>query len=678
MASAKSQTQRNLMYGAVTLLATGLLVVFVLHPGYLLLTLPKFQASPKAIMPAKPMLKRLETYHRILSAGPVFRPYVRKRAATLLSQHIHPTRIERSFRRLLMGKSLQDWFKRIRTWDTLLRRLEKQYPSLHLDAYRAYLYLQAGQLQRLRKWGEELPEEAPRHRLTLLRRVWIGHACFLGGWTNEAFRHYKLALQGYEANPSWDSRTPSNWRLPAELTSVLYHLSLIQMKNKQYADAYKHLQRMKQRLLVIRPKAHRMPLWLLIHTWSAIACQRRGEWKRARHHHKQAQRYSDPTLSLLTEPSQPVSNNGALRKVIATHRPHKHSYPDSPNLARLALATSLFQQKQPREAYVLVSQVLRDLQNRTLSPTLSMLQRKDTYKVRFLPAPPSLWRELAQVIQRAPFPQTTKRAATSQPTSKPKAPTKKPLSASSRREAKAWILRKVRFYQALSHLKLFQWKTAASLLQSLVKEAPKEPTPLLYLGILALQNQQDLQAYRLFKRYHQAKSGKISALYLAYAAVRVKAPEASSWLNKLSQVGVRKSVIARIQALYQRKPMPTKTRQVQYWWRVLGVQGLLTIFDPHLRRRSHYWRVRPNLQSQTLPKEMLRSLWVSHHVSRFSLNTWLGRYRYLAEFFPKKRKEYLRRMRYIRSYYLAFPEMWYALDRVMYTKQWGLLAMGLY
>ncbi len=212
----------------------------------------------------------------------------------------------------------------------------------------------------------------------------------------------------------------------------------------------------------------------------------------------------------------------------------------------------------------------------------------------------------------------------------------------------------------------------------MVEEAPQEPSPLLYLGILALQNGQDLQAYRLLKRYNQAQPGKVSALYVAYAAIRAKAPEASSWLNKLSQSGVRKSVVARIRALYQRKPMPTKTRQVQYWWRVLGVQGLLTIFDPHLRRRSHYWRVRPLLQSQRLPKEMLRSLWVSHHVSRFSLNTWLGRYRYLAEFFPKKRKEYLRRMRYIRSYYLAFPEMWYALDRVMYTKQWGLLAMGLY
>lgn len=696
MASSKSRTRRNLFYGIGALLATGLLVAWVIHPGYLLLNLPKLDPKEKSVMPSPDLLKLLDAYHKIRSAGPVYRPYIRQRAAAVISQKINPTQIERSYRTLLLKGSMGDWSRRYSEWEKILLRLETQFPHLHLDAYRAFLYLRSGHLERLRLWGQRFPDEPPEHRLTLLRRVWFGHACFFGGWPKEALRHYKLALQGYNENPAWDTRTPSNWRLPAELTTVLYHLSLLNMRNKQYAMAYKHLQRMKLRLLQIRPKAHKLPLWLLIHAWSALACQRQERWACAREHHKLARKYSDPTMSLLMESAQDSRrNNDALYKVIATHREHVHSYPDSRNLARLKLALTLYQAGQSTNARKVMGAILRDLRNRNWTPTLSMFQRRNTYIIRFLPVPPSVWASLYRAIKNSPAPtKASKKAPTPRSKPNPRNSASQPTSAPSTKPAKvqakkatapqpeqansAQMLREVRLYQAFSHLKLFQWKAAQTLLQQLRNEAPQDKSPLIYLGMIALQQGQFQQAYQHFKSYYQTNSSKQILLYTTYAAVRAKAADVTSWLSKLSSSKIRKSVVQRILAMHQNKPLPKNTNKAQFWWRILGPQGLLTIYDPHLHRSSYVWRILPALQTKKLPKQMLRSMSVSHHVTRHSLNSWLGRYYHLAQLFPHKREEYLRRLSYIRSYYLAFPELWYALDRVMYSKQWGLMALGLY
>ncbi len=685
-----------------------LLGQWVLVPGYLLFTIPVPKTKPRPTsMPSRATLHKLDIYHQVMRS-PLLRRLAQTRAAQVLTQHITTSRIERSLRDVLLDQELPQWFAVQRKWDALLLRLEHQFPDFHLEAYRVYLYLQAGQLQWLKVWGDRLLPNVPQQRQSTLMRVWLGHAAFFGGWPKRAQMHYNLALRAYAQHPAWDRRTSRNWKLPAELSTTLYHMGLLSMLQKQPKQALTYFSRMLKRWKSLKHSYESMPLWYLSHLWSAEACFALSDTSGATQHLKQAARFAkDPTLRLLAQSRLTSLQDAAWSTVIASHRTHSLSYADSPWLARMMKSLRLFEQHKTRSAYRLLHQVLQALEHRIWAPTLGMFQRRDTSKIRYLPLAPSIYSALLRYVRQNPTPalQGSSLSSTSTPALQGSSlsPTSTPaLQGSARRRVTptlraatsptskpAWkshptntphqrVIRDLRMYRVLSQLKLYDWETAISELESIHKHDPTFAPPLLYLGILASHQQRGEQAYRWFSLYHKQQNDKVSLLYLTYSAMSSHPKQARVLLQALKKKKVRVSIVKRLQAILEGKSLSKRTRKAQFWWRVLGAQGILATSDLTLGRQSHFWRVHNIFEQKKEPKQLFRSMHISHQLHRHSLATWLGRYRFLSLFFPKKKKEYLRRLRYIQSFYRRFPHQWYLLDRTMYSNQWGLMALGLF
>lgn len=679
-------------------------VQWLLYPGYLLLNTPPLpQVQKNAALPSEETQQQLKRYYHIRKISPVLRPLVSSYVATILTHHVHPARIERSFRQVLLQEKFSAWFTLFEQWESLLREWEHMFPQFHLEAYRAYLYLHAGHLERLRQWGTQLSATTPQQRQLLLLHIWIGHACFLGGWPQQAESHYRRVEQAFDQNPSWDRRTTHNWRLPAERSTVLYHLGLLALRRQQPQQALTYFRQLAKRWQIIDNQTHTLPLWYLSHLWSVVACEKISDPSCIQQHMQQAVTFApDPTLGLLTQASLPssssptpsrVSPNAVLGQVIATSRNHSHSYGDSPQLARLLLGLRLLKVNEVSRAYTHLDAVYHTMQKRSWPSTLGMLQRRHTERIRYLPWAPALYTQLIRalevsvVVERNSAPQQRVVHVLSQPTSQrhtltSKKATSLPVHADNKKnqwlQQKYQLLREFRMYRALSYLKMYAWEEAQSHLQKMVSLYPGFAAPVLYLGLLALEQKQYQQAYLHFKRYHHSTPSSTSVLYAAYAAIQSGSSDAAQWLIETKKYPISQSQWQFLQRLLQRKPHHVPIEKAQFWWRVLGAEGLLAVYDPNLERKTKYWQIRDLFFQTERPKQFFRSLRVSHWISRHSLSSWLARYRYLALLYPQQKTEYLRRLDYIQSYYRNFPHQWYLLDRTMYSHHWGLMALGLF
>lgn len=663
---------------------------------------PKQSVNNKAL-PSKAFQKRIQVYAKAMRS-PLIRPIAKRRIILSLTRNIYPIRIERSFRALLQKDSVQKWEQTFQAWDTLLQKLERQLPDFHIQAYRVYLYLQAGHFSKLMHWKlKDTPTKA-NTRLKALFHIWMGHAAFWSGYPQRALRHYTLVEHGFAQHPRWEHRSQRNWRLPSERSTVLHHIGLIRLWNKEPKRALQAFQTLEARWTRLRKKTHRSVDIYMARCLAAYAAMQANEHKRALEWLNKAGAFVGGTaqstwqrIALHFASKNPkVRKKGlsALHKLASTRKKHLYTYTDTENIARLHLIARDFKAKHYTQGWKRLSALLALLHTRPLPTTLSVLARNNTFPFQFIPASPQLYETVlrhwpSKAIQKSLTKQSTKPTATSRPSS---APSSQPTSRTHRRvSTKSWTWTQARsatrILLSLAYLKRYDWKRAQQHLKRTLSEAAPQnkiaQQAHLYLTMLYLQTEQFKRGQVHSQAYRKAYPNEpIGALYAAYI-LRKKAPQ-KAWQQIRSlrkQYGWKRAVGTLSPTPKRMKKWRVLQARVGFWWRILGAKGMLTTHDTFLTRRTLFWQHRPFFRRSKQLQGLFKALRTSHIEGRFGLQTLLAHARILALYTPRNSKAhavYVRQSTFIQGLYRRFPELSYIFDRTLYSHHLGTFALGFF
>lgn len=249
--------------------------------------------------------------------------------------------------------------------------------------------------------------------------------------------------------------------------------------------------------------------------------------------------------------------------------------------------------------------------------------------------------------------------------------------------------------EALAHIKWSDWDAARKVLQATLKEF-KGRTRLamqahLYLGMLATAQRDFRAASRHLILYYRAYPNDIRGrVYLGHALwMRRRFKDARRLLAPLRASKRWRRTIDRLLPNQKTRQGWKKLRQkAGFWWRLLGINGWLTLRDPQLSRRALFWAQYPYLRRSASAQQLFHALRTSHLRGRFGLLTMLIRHRLQAQLASQRPGGAARyqaairtaRMRWQRLHrlYQRMPHLSYIFDRALYSHKWGTFALGFF
>jgi hypothetical protein len=631
--------------------------------------------------PGPAFWKRTQAYKRAM-ASPLLRSYARSFLVRTISRQVTTSRIERSFRQLLSLGSLTQWKQRETQWEAFFRRAIKAFPTMQLEAYRAYYRLQAGQFNRLLRDMPQHKVPPPTNRQTALLHIWLGHAAFWSGHPARASHHYTLVEKGFSTHPRWDQRSTHNWRLPAERSTVLYHLGLLAMHSKQHTQAVGHFGRLATRWAQLRAHPERSVDIYMARSLAFLAATYANNPTLAHTWHTRAKSFVGDSTQLqmwharylLKQPKATTQLRGQriLKTLSASLKRYKHSYTDTRAIAVLTLAAHHFAHKRHAKGIALLQHMFRSFRYRNPPGSLSLLNATNTLFFRFAPATPDVYQRL---LTHWPHKQVTSRPA-SQPTSRP----------SSHTTPYARLKTDITLLLALSWLKQRRWSRAKLILTQLLQKPPHLQTAQeahLYLGQLANINGKTNQTKQHFLAYYKAfPKQPTAAFWLAWQLRKTQPALARQLMTPWRQHPAWKRTWGMVfPSKKQRKQWTKVTKRMGFWWRLLGAKGRLTTHDPILSRTFLFERHRKAFVSHPLLKRLFVNIRTSHLHGRFGLQTLLTKaivMTTLTTTHTNEHKQYTRQAAFLSSLTTHYPELNYLFDRALYSHQHGTIALGFF
>lgn len=684
------------------------------------------------IFPPPDLVKRIKAYQRAASS-PFLRATAKSRLARVLTRYVNPSRIERTFRDLLQKGDLKGWQQTNTRWETLLRQLEALTPQYDLQAYRAYLYLQAGQWQRLHQWSKQIGTDPPKSRMQTLLHIWLGHGAFWSGDFVQAMRHYQTTEAVFQKHPAWEARSSTNWRLPAERSAVLYHIGLIRLLQGEPTKAQARFALVAKRWEDLRKNPAGSVDVAMAHCLAAEAAWQANDRRGFVDHMRAASRFKkDPVQAMMmralayssdkANPQEQRIGRKLLLSLASKVRSHKHSYPDTQAIAKLYLIEALLRQNKSRGLKML-RQWAKVFRTRDLPPTLSTLLSRNTFPIRFVPAPPALLRRLLKALPQteatnpvpssgtpSPKPTASTKPAvkaankpTSQPTSRPSVqatsqPSSQPLRVGPKRPpqaAKASIKQlrlELQVLLGLGYLRRAYQHKATQTLKAVLAQKPStqgETKALtqahLYLGMLALEARRYDEAAQHLGAFVKVYPGEpIGAFALAAALFHRQPQKAKALITPWKKErGWRRSFVHFFPPAKVRKAWKTLFPKAGFWWRMYGQNGLLSARDPFLTRRSLYWKNHNKYPAGLAPTltDLFGSLRTSHLAGRFGLLTLMTKARLREQAIPfqaQNRAWYTRQRRALQKLYSRHERLSYILDNALYSHRVGTIAIGFF
>lgn len=713
--SAASSKSSRLWQRTFPLLIVGLLGWFgLVRPGYYYLEAKEIKFKQTDSSPPSPsFLKKLEFYQKAASS-PFFQSLALRENAKLLIEHFYPAQLSRSFRLKLAKGRVSEWERLFVQWEQGLKKLEKIVPGLYVQHLRAFLYLQLGKMDKLNEWGKKLADassiDSPlKTRSQAMLRIWLGHAAFFTGHPKRAEKLYGIVLTNLARHPRWDLRSPKNWRLPAEISAVYYHTGVLHLKNNRAEKALYCFQRLIKRWEIAIKTPKSSPLWYTAHLWAANAALQLKRFALAKKLLKSAGQFQHNRILVaqlsgnVFHPQSPELARLQWKALLKKQASNKYSYGDQPFIAGLSRVRSFLQSRQYKNAISELTQIFILLRKRPWPTGLHTLTARKTGKFRYIPYAPQLLKDIQKLLPHK--------------------------MASPKLQALLHVLHsELLLYRGLSHTKLYSWDKAEGIFEQLIQKsqttlpkpaptsrptsAPTGPTNLnkrgflasrlslsqykrllkmpyfganYLMGMLMVERRKYQKSLKYLRRLHHPKHSGLWDLYYVFALHKSKKrAEAKKHLKSLELDFSYQPTLSTLGSILKGQPFPKKRVQTPgFWWYIFGLYGWMAESDTYLSKLSNFWRAEQSLSSYPDAWKIYHSVHVSQRKNRLGFQTFISKYRRLASLYSKaqehkKAKEYLRRVKYLTSFYQDFPHMWYFLDRVFYTHHLGLFAMGLF
>ncbi len=635
---------------------------------------------PQPLLPNQLFWQRLSLYlsasHSLFFRAPALKNLFRD-----LSEELNASRIHRSFHSLLLQRNWPRYEKLPHDWSRFLDKLHKKIPFISFEHLRAFLNLQLG--HHSPQLSAHFIDQKPSSKQEVLLQIWLGHSAFWAQKFQKAQRHYLNALSALKRHPHWLKRSSSNWRLPAERLTTLYHLALIQLQFGSLNAASRFFRQLRKLLRQQNKRLAHASLWYQTTLWLALLAQRQKKLKLSQQYLTETLQFREDRrlqqflfARTLPQRSQRLAIFKNLQKEGKSHR---HSYPDTPKMALFWEAQELLQAGDFEKGLTSLYRLLKSLHKRSPTPSMTILFAVDTRFIRFLPLQPAAYRKMKQLLH--PFiahipqkPLLSTSTATTLPAQQ------KALWILAQRLL--WMQRELSLLEALAEMKLGALNHAEQILNAL---NPKKEWIYHYLALIALERWQYRKAHQLWQRAFRFHPHPLFRFYLILTALLSQQLDKAQKLLSTSRdiPKLWKPAYRELQRWLRakRKRLPSSFSKKLLFKDLLGSNGWLATFDPYLRRTARGWRWIATQKKIDFWYHLLPSLHVSEQRRRLSLTSFLLKFSKLAIYHenrhhPHLAKEYQRRRKALAHLFRAIPEASYLLERTLYSYHWGTLGIS--